>query len=98
MKILEEKTNKIAEDFCEKYNSHHPHRKNEAINYFKSGANFMETEFKNLTIEFVKWITHKDSPYAILYSSEEQRFATTERDYTCDELFDLFIEYKIKNP
>ena len=98
MKILEEKTNEIAENFCENIIPISPVRKNEAINYFKAGAAFMEVEFKNLTIEVLEWITRQDSPYAILYSLGEQRFATTERDYTCDELFDLFIEYKIKNP
>jgi ABC-type uncharacterized transport system involved in gliding motility auxiliary subunit len=42
-------------------------------------------------IKFIEWFTGKDSPVSILYGNQAERFATTEKDYTIEELYQHWI-------
>jgi hypothetical protein len=39
---------------------------------------------------FLNWFTSEHSPVAILYGEQAERFASNERDYTIDELFEYW--------
>jgi len=52
-----------------------------------SGNPDKSKEITSMVFEFIKWFTGKDSPVSILYGDQPERFATTEKDYTIEELF-----------
>jgi len=55
---------------------------------FCQGVDWFKSQLKQgYPKEFILWFTGKDSPYAILYGDQPERFATTEKDYTLDELY-----------
>ena len=54
---------------------------------------------KQAVIDFAKWITDKDSMYAPMFGGtpeleKDYRFADIERDYTAEEIVELFINQK----
>jgi hypothetical protein len=53
-------------------------------------------EITSMVFEFIKWFTGKDSPVSILYGDQPERFATTEKDYTIEELFQYWWD-NVKN-
>jgi hypothetical protein len=44
----------------------------------------------NELIDFATWITSEDCPYSILYGSQEHRFADEDREYTVEEMIEIF--------
>jgi len=42
--------------------------------------------------KFVEWFTGKDSPVAILYGDQAERFATKDKDYTISELHQYWLD------
>lgn len=42
--------------------------------------------------EFIEWFTGENSPIAIIYGGNPERFATSQDDYTIDELFLYWFE------
>ena len=42
-------------------------------------------------IELLEWLTRADSPYAVLYGEDPERFEGIEADYTCGQLVDEFL-------
>jgi hypothetical protein len=53
-------------------------------------------EITSMVFEFIEWFTGKDSPVSILYGDQPERFATTEKDYTIEELFQYWRD-NVKN-
>ena len=47
-------------------------------------------EIADIFRKFIDYFTNEDSPYAILYGNQEERFATKNKDYTIDELFNFW--------
>jgi hypothetical protein len=48
-------------------------------------------EINSHIMKFIEWFTGKDSPVSILYGNQAERFATTEKDYTIEELYQHWI-------
>lgn len=42
-------------------------------------------------IAVLNWVTRKESMYAVMYGDQDERFADEEREYTPDEIYDLFL-------
>lgn len=47
-------------------------------------------------IEFVNWLTKEDSPYAVMYGNQSERFATDNEDFTIKELLQIWKEQHFK--
>lgn len=39
---------------------------------------------------FIKWVTSEKSKYAVMYGDQEDRFADDEREYTVEQLYELY--------
>ena len=50
----------------------------------------MNKETEQFIIEFVEWLTCEDSPYAVMYGNQKDRFADNKRDYTVKELLKIY--------
>ncbi len=48
-------------------------------------SNSLPSEIKN----FIEWLTKKDSEFSVLYG-EKFRFATNEKDYTIEEVYEIY--------
>ena len=58
------------------------------IGNFKDCANKIEQLYRDYyPKEFIEWFTSETSPVAILYGKQKERFASTEKDYSIDELY-----------
>lgn len=55
-----------------------------------AGQDVAAKAIADMNREFIEYFTGKDSPYAILYGDQPERFATTNKDYTIDELFNFW--------
>lgn len=63
------------------YRSFHPY-------IYKKGT---ASEITSHVMEFIEWFTGEKSPVAILYGNQKERFATTDKDYTIEELYQYWI-------
>jgi hypothetical protein len=41
--------------------------------------------------EFIEWFTGESSPVSVLYGKQVERFATTDKDYTIEELYQYWL-------
>lgn len=57
-----------------------------------SAVNSMEEYAKQVAIGFTNWLTRIDSPYAVMYGGFPERWADEKKDYTTEELFELYIK------
>jgi hypothetical protein len=67
------------------------------ITELNQALQLLQTDVSNneVAVAFVKWLTEKDSKYAILYGGtpdlkKDYRLATLEDDYTIEEVFEEF--------
>ena len=48
------------------------------------------------TIDFVEWLTRYDSPYAIMWGNEPERFCTENKDFTIEQVYEEYLKQKEK--
>jgi hypothetical protein len=60
--------------------------------YGRCHHEFAAKEIAKLFIKFIEWGTSKNSPAAVLYGNQSERFATTKKDYTIEELFNYWLK------
>ena len=53
-------------------------------------AELMEQYAKEKAVEILNHISEQHSPYSIMYGNREKRFATSNKDYSSDELYNQF--------
>ena len=41
-------------------------------------------------VEFLEWLTNEKSEYSIMYGNQDKRFASNNKDYTIDEILEIF--------
>jgi hypothetical protein len=56
------------------------------------GQNVSAQEITDHVFQFIDWFTGKDSPVAILYGDQKERFASIEKDYTIEELYNFWYD------
>ena len=64
----------------------------EALPEFLSDLTTLLDKQREVMMEFIKWFTGSQSPVAILYGEQAKRFATLDKDYTIDELFNYWFK------
>lgn len=47
----------------------------------------------NRAKEFVNWLTHEKSPYAVMYDDGDIRFATNDDNLTIQQVFEKYKEF-----
>lgn len=50
------------------------------------------SKLKEFVINFLNWITNEDSPYAILYGNQAERFATNDEDLTSKQVYEKYLD------
>lgn len=61
-----------------------------------SDCKLCASEITSHVMKFIEWFTGEESPVAILYGKQKERFATTDRDYTIEELYQRWFN-SVKN-
>lgn len=54
----------------------------------------MDRYAKDLAVDILNWVTREESEYAIMYGDQPERFSTFKKDYTSEQLFEIYIESK----
>ena len=49
---------------------------------------------KETVINILNWLTKEDSPYAILYGNQAERFVTNDEDLTSEQLYQKYLKSK----
>jgi hypothetical protein len=56
----------------------------------------MEEYAKEVAIELLNFVTSETSPFAIMYGNQPDRFATNDREYTSEEVYNLYHQKTIQ--
>lgn len=67
----------------------------EWIDGLKTGYNQSQSTHPNSDedmIGFVEWLTKEESPYAVMYGNQKERFADNNKEYSTKELLDIWKE------
>ena len=54
----------------------------------------MDEWAKEVGIDILNWVTREESEYSIMYGDQPERFSTFKKDYTSEELFNLYLDSK----
>ena len=46
-------------------------------------------------IQFLEWLTKEDSKYAIMYGNQKERFADNNKEYTIEEILEIYHNERI---
>lgn len=60
------------------------------------GIDNTSKEITDHVFEFIEWFTGKDSPVSVLYGLQPERFASHDKDYTIEELYQYWLT-RVKN-
>ena len=50
----------------------------------------MTAQEKQKVIEVLDWLTNEKSEFSIMYGNQDKRFASNDKDYTIDEIIEIF--------
>ena len=68
---------------------------------YKYNINLMDYDFKRAKemekhdiIDFVDWLTKYDSPYAIMFGNDPEKFSTEDEDFTIEQVYEEYLKQK----
>ena len=47
---------------------------------------------ENYVKEVLEWLTHSQCVYSVMYGNQDKRFASNDKDYTIDEILEIYIQ------
>lgn len=53
---------------------------------------YTNSKLEDFVIDFLNWLTRDDSPYAIMYGRDDERFATIDEDLTSKQVYEIYLD------
>jgi hypothetical protein len=50
----------------------------------------MTPQEKQIVVEVLDWLTNEKCEFSIMYGNQDERFASHDKDYTIDEIIEIF--------
>lgn len=53
---------------------------------------YADQEKRKQAIAILRFISSYKSPYGVMFGDQPERFANEEREFTCEEIYDLYLQ------